>query len=78
MTRHLSLSFFLLTVLPSILSAQALFLALVLSGERFLIPVTGAPIRGALVQFSAGSPNATLTDSEGSFHFDNLPLGAIS
>jgi Carboxypeptidase regulatory-like domain len=40
--------------------------------------VSGAPVRGALVTSSLGSPNATLTDAEGSFHFDGLPRGTVS
>jgi Carboxypeptidase regulatory-like domain len=37
--------------------------------------VTGAPVPGALVQSSAISRPAVLTDAEGAFHFDNLPVG---
>jgi len=40
--------------------------------------VTGAPVRNALVESSAGSPDSTLTDSDGAFHFDNLSAGSAS
>lgn len=40
--------------------------------------VTGAPIRNALVESNLGSPNSTLSDSDGAFHFDNLPSGSAT
>jgi hypothetical protein len=45
---------------------------------RVLNSVTGAPIRNALVESGAGSPNSTLTDSDGDFHFDSLPAGSAT
>lgn len=40
--------------------------------------VTGAPIRNALVDSFAGSSASVLTDSDGAFHFDNLPAGSAT
>ncbi len=40
--------------------------------------VTGAPIRNALVDSFSGSSASVLTDSDGAFHFDNLPAGSAS
>jgi hypothetical protein len=40
--------------------------------------VTGAPISRALVQLFAASPRSTLTDSEGRFHFEELPASDVT
>jgi len=45
---------------------------------RVVNSVTGAPVRNALVESGAGSPNSTLTDSDGDFHFDGLPAGSAT
>ena len=80
MTRLLSLSFLFLIALPPILSAQDSSPSSCPCTFRGAVvdSVTGSPVRNALIEASSGSPNATLTDSEGSFHFDGLPAGAVS
>jgi hypothetical protein len=40
--------------------------------------VTGAPISRALVQLFAASARSTLTDSEGRFHFEELPASDVT
>jgi len=73
--------FLLLAALPALLSAQesptSSSCPCSLRGT-VINSVTGAPVPGALVQSSAASQPATLTDSEGSFHFDGLPAGTLS
>jgi hypothetical protein len=80
MTRLFSLSSLFLIALSPILSAQDSSPSSCPCTFRGVVvdSVTGLPVRNALVEASSGSPNATLTDSEGSFHFDGLPAGAVS
>lgn len=40
--------------------------------------VTGAPLKRALVELYAQQPRAMLTDTDGQFQFDGLPLGMYS
>ena len=40
--------------------------------------VTGAPIRNALVESSAGISSSILTDSDGAFRFESLPTGSAT
>src|SRR5579859_5756986 len=74
-------SFLLLAALPALLAAQESPISsscpCTLRGT-VVNSVTGAPVPGALVQSSSPSQPATLTDSEGSFHFDGLPTGTFS
>jgi len=73
--------FLLLAALPALLSAQesptSSSCPCSLRGT-VINSVTGAPVPGALVQSNTASQPATLTDSEGSFHFDGLPAGTLS
>src|SRR5262249_57530973 len=74
-------SFLLLAALPAFVVAQELpvsFSCPCSLRGTIINSVTGAPVPGALVQSSAASQPATLTDSEGSFHFDGLPAGTLS
>jgi hypothetical protein len=80
MTSPALILIFLLAVVPRASSAQDSAFGscpCTLNGH-VLNSVTGAPIRNALVESNAGSPNSTLTDSDGAFHFDNLPAGSVS
>ncbi len=77
MIRLLPLQLLLLAALAPLLSAQDSSSCPCTFRGTVVDSVTGSPVRGALVQSSTGSPNATLTDSEGSFHFDGVPAGAI-
>jgi len=80
MTKPALIFLFLLAATPCVSLGQSTTFAscpCTLKG-RVLNSVTGAPIRNALVESGAGSPNSTLTDSDGDFHFDGLPAGSAT
>jgi len=80
MTKLALIFLFLLAAVPRASHAQGAALANCPCTLKGLVlnSVTGAPVRNALVESSAGSPNSTLTDSDGAFHFENLSAGSAS
>jgi len=80
MTRPALILFFLFATVPPVSLAQDASLGTCPCTLKGLVlnSVTGQPIRNALVESNVGSPNSTLTDSDGAFHFDNLPSGSAT
>ena len=82
MTRLIPIPFFLLAFLSSLVRAQespGSSCPCTLQGT-VVDSISGAPVRGALVESSndTGSARGTLTDSQGAFQFEGLPAGSVS
>jgi hypothetical protein len=77
MTRPALILLFLLAIVPPMSFAQDPSLGTCPCTLKGLVlnSITGQPVRNALVESNIGSPNSTLTDSDGAFHFDGLPSG---
>jgi hypothetical protein len=45
-------------------------------GGRITAP-DGSPVAGALMQLSGGAPRLTITDANGDYHFNNVPVGSF-